>query len=149
MEWLLSCAKTEKGLMTQTCSVCWSETMMSKCFTPSHFVLLTLSPLFTVHIQVYETPFFVAVDHDKKKVVISIRGTLSPKVIYIFLYHPLNLSGHHPKRRWSTLFSNSHVLQASSRKVNISKIKIPSIFYISFSKTHTGTCVGCLNSIKI
>ncbi|XP_004683442.1 PREDICTED: sn1-specific diacylglycerol lipase alpha [Condylura cristata] len=29
--------------------------------------------------QVYETPFYVAVDHDKKKVVISIRGTLSPK----------------------------------------------------------------------
>lgn len=30
--------------------------------------------------KVYETPFFVAVDHGKKKVVISIRGTLSPKV---------------------------------------------------------------------
>lgn len=30
--------------------------------------------------QVYETPFFVAVDHEKKKVVISIRGTLSLKV---------------------------------------------------------------------
>ncbi|NXC35454.1 DGLA lipase, partial [Campylorhamphus procurvoides] len=29
--------------------------------------------------SVYETPFYVAVDHDKKKVVISIRGTLSPK----------------------------------------------------------------------
>ncbi|KAJ8375868.1 hypothetical protein SKAU_G00064480 [Synaphobranchus kaupii] len=31
------------------------------------------------HDAVYETPFFVAVDHEKKKVVISIRGTLSPK----------------------------------------------------------------------
>ncbi|XP_047218621.1 diacylglycerol lipase-alpha isoform X1 [Girardinichthys multiradiatus] len=31
------------------------------------------------HDAVYETPFFVAVDHAKKKVVISIRGTLSPK----------------------------------------------------------------------
>ncbi|KAI1895651.1 hypothetical protein AGOR_G00108420 [Albula goreensis] len=31
------------------------------------------------HDAVYETPFFVAVDHDKKKVIISIRGTLSPK----------------------------------------------------------------------
>ncbi|XP_029438045.1 sn1-specific diacylglycerol lipase alpha isoform X3 [Rhinatrema bivittatum] len=31
------------------------------------------------HDAVYETPFFVAVDHDKKRVVISIRGTLSPK----------------------------------------------------------------------
>uniref|UniRef100_A0A3B4U149 Diacylglycerol lipase-alpha n=1 Tax=Seriola dumerili TaxID=41447 RepID=A0A3B4U149_SERDU len=31
------------------------------------------------HDAVYETPFFVAVDHAKKRVVISIRGTLSPK----------------------------------------------------------------------
>ncbi|CAL1603811.1 unnamed protein product [Knipowitschia caucasica] len=31
------------------------------------------------HDAVYETPFFVAVDHGKQKVVISIRGTLSPK----------------------------------------------------------------------
>ncbi|KAJ8249157.1 hypothetical protein GJAV_G00231790 [Gymnothorax javanicus] len=31
------------------------------------------------HDDVYETPFFVAVDHEKKKVIISIRGTLSPK----------------------------------------------------------------------
>ncbi|XP_077375167.1 diacylglycerol lipase-alpha isoform X2 [Festucalex cinctus] len=31
------------------------------------------------HDAVYETPFFVAVDHEKKKVVISIRGTLSLK----------------------------------------------------------------------
>lgn len=72
---------------------------MSKHLTPSHSTLLTLSPPFTVHMQVYETPFFVAVDHDKKKVVISIRGTLSPKVIYIFLYLPLNLSGHHLQSR--------------------------------------------------
>ncbi|XP_030650334.1 sn1-specific diacylglycerol lipase alpha [Chanos chanos] len=31
------------------------------------------------HDAVYETPFYVAVDHGKKKVIISIRGTLSPK----------------------------------------------------------------------
>uniref|UniRef100_A0A8C4QDZ7 Diacylglycerol lipase-alpha n=1 Tax=Eptatretus burgeri TaxID=7764 RepID=A0A8C4QDZ7_EPTBU len=31
------------------------------------------------HDAVYETPFFVAVDHEKKKVVISVRGTLSLK----------------------------------------------------------------------
>uniref|UniRef100_A0A8C5AZE1 sn-1-specific diacylglycerol lipase n=1 Tax=Gadus morhua TaxID=8049 RepID=A0A8C5AZE1_GADMO len=31
------------------------------------------------HDAVYETPFFVAVDHGTKKVVISIRGTLTPK----------------------------------------------------------------------
>lgn len=42
--------------------------------------------------QVYETPFYVAVDHDKKKVVISIRGTLSPKVCH----SPLWPGGPHP-----------------------------------------------------
>ncbi|CAF99672.1 unnamed protein product, partial [Tetraodon nigroviridis] len=36
------------------------------------------------HDAVYETPFFVAVDHDKKKVVISIRGTLSLKLYVVF-----------------------------------------------------------------
>lgn len=39
--------------------------------------------------QVYETPFYVAVDHDKKKVVISIRGTLSPKVSALRPHLPL------------------------------------------------------------
>lgn len=41
---------------------------------------LYVCPLSPLPGQVYETPFFVAVDHEKKKVVISIRGTLSPKV---------------------------------------------------------------------
>lgn len=41
----------------------------------SHLVITAVDLL-----QVYETPFYVAVDHEKKKVVISIRGTLSPKV---------------------------------------------------------------------
>lgn len=34
----------------------------------------------TFHVDVGETPFFVAVDYDKKKIVISIRGTSSMKV---------------------------------------------------------------------
>jgi sn1-specific diacylglycerol lipase len=34
----------------------------------------------TYHVDVGETPFFVALDYDRKKVVISIRGTLSMKV---------------------------------------------------------------------
>lgn len=34
----------------------------------------------TFHVDVGETPFFVALDYDRKKVVISIRGTLSMKV---------------------------------------------------------------------
>lgn len=79
--------------------VCWdgSEGMMKKYLPPPpHFTRLTFSPPFTVHstfsIQVYETPFFVAVDHEKKKVVISIRGTLSPKVNFSFLILSLKYS---------------------------------------------------------
>ena len=34
----------------------------------------------TYHVDVAETPFFVALDHSRKAVVISIRGTLSMKV---------------------------------------------------------------------
>ncbi|XP_077289187.1 diacylglycerol lipase-alpha-like [Arctopsyche grandis] len=33
----------------------------------------------TYHVDVAETPFFIAVDHEKKTVVVSIRGTLSMK----------------------------------------------------------------------
>ncbi|XP_060532736.1 diacylglycerol lipase-alpha isoform X2 [Cylas formicarius] len=35
----------------------------------------------TYHVDVGETPFFVAVDYDRKKIVISVRGTLSMKDI--------------------------------------------------------------------
>lgn len=49
---------------------------------PSHFLTFTVCSVSSI--QVYETPFFVAVDHAKKKVVISIRGTLSPKVNFSF-----------------------------------------------------------------
>lgn len=34
----------------------------------------------TYHVDVGETPFFVAVDYSKHKVVVSIRGTLSLQV---------------------------------------------------------------------
>ena len=34
----------------------------------------------TYHVDVGETPFFVALDHSRQAVVISIRGTLSMKV---------------------------------------------------------------------
>ena len=34
----------------------------------------------TYHVDVGETPFFIGIDYDKKKIVISIRGTLSMKV---------------------------------------------------------------------
>ncbi|KFM77721.1 Sn1-specific diacylglycerol lipase alpha, partial [Stegodyphus mimosarum] len=31
----------------------------------------------TYHVEIGETPFFVALDHEKRTIVISIRGTLS------------------------------------------------------------------------
>jgi sn1-specific diacylglycerol lipase len=34
----------------------------------------------TYHVDVGETPFFVAVDFTRRKIVVSIRGTLSMKV---------------------------------------------------------------------
>jgi sn1-specific diacylglycerol lipase len=34
----------------------------------------------TYHVDVGQTPFFVALDYARKKVVLSIRGTLSMKV---------------------------------------------------------------------
>lgn len=45
----------------------------------------------TYHVDVGETPFFVALDYDRKKVVISIRGTLSMQVKHFLAYstHPL------------------------------------------------------------
>ena len=36
----------------------------------------------TYHVDVGETPFFIGVDYDKSRVVISIRGTLSMQVYY-------------------------------------------------------------------
>ena len=33
-----------------------------------------------IHVQVYQTPFSISVDHDRKTVVLAIRGTLSMKV---------------------------------------------------------------------
>lgn len=79
--------------MTFVCSAKWTQTGMeveltSTCLLLTLLFPLTFSPPFlsTVScLQVYETPFFVAVDHAKKKVVISIRGTLSPKVNFVFL----------------------------------------------------------------
>lgn len=40
----------------------------------------------TYHVDIGQTPFFVALDYDRKNVVISIRGTLSMKVINSFFF---------------------------------------------------------------
>ena len=37
----------------------------------------------TFHVDVSETPFFIAVDYDHRSVVVSIRGTISMKVSFI------------------------------------------------------------------
>jgi sn1-specific diacylglycerol lipase len=41
----------------------------------------------TYHVDVGETPFFVAVDFTRRKIVISIRGTLSMKVGIMYSFH--------------------------------------------------------------
>lgn len=78
-------------------------TSSSSSYSRSH-----LHYYLTPSTQVYETPFFVAVDHDKKKVVISIRGTLSLKVslgvftlfqshVFPFIHYEDNLTFRHRK----------------------------------------------------
>lgn len=103
-------------------------------------------------IQVYETPFFVAVDHEKKKVVISIRGTLSPKVTFFLkflwlfkssskalkiLSDPILFSSsqqHHLQSRWSShglVFSNSYTFSHIEQKQDCppSEINVLSAFF--------------------
>ena len=41
----------------------------------------------TYHVDVGETPFFVALDHHKRTIVVSIRGTISMKVRNIYLFN--------------------------------------------------------------
>ncbi|ERL90853.1 hypothetical protein D910_08198, partial [Dendroctonus ponderosae] len=64
------------------------EIVDDNCCQCNYSVLKKLSDLgdidviyATYHVDVGETPFFVALDYDRKKIVISIRGTLSMKKI--------------------------------------------------------------------
>uniref|UniRef100_A0AAR5Q0G7 Diacylglycerol lipase-alpha n=1 Tax=Dendroctonus ponderosae TaxID=77166 RepID=A0AAR5Q0G7_DENPD len=64
------------------------EIVDDNCCQCNYSVLKKLSDLgdidviyATYHVDVGETPFFVALDYDRKKIVISIRGTLSMKDI--------------------------------------------------------------------
>lgn len=52
----------------------------------------------TYHVDVGETPFFVALDYDRKKIVISIRGTLSMKDILTDLNAESETIPLHPPR---------------------------------------------------
>lgn len=63
------------------------EVVDDNCCRCNYAVLQKLSDIgdieiiyVTYHVDVGETPFFVALDYDRKKVVISIRGTLSVQV---------------------------------------------------------------------
>lgn len=38
-------------------------------------------------LQIYEIPFFVALDHKREAVVVAVRGTLSLKVPNLLLYY--------------------------------------------------------------
>lgn len=40
-------------------------------------------------LQIYEIPFFVALDHKREAVVVAVRGTLSLKVPLEFFFPPL------------------------------------------------------------
>ncbi|CAH1129425.1 unnamed protein product [Ceutorhynchus assimilis] len=65
-----------------------AEIVADNCCRCNYAALQTLTDLgdieiiyATYHVDVGETPFFVALDYDRKKIVISIRGTLSMKDI--------------------------------------------------------------------
>lgn len=59
----------------------------------------------TYHVDVGETPFFVAIDYSRRKVVVSIRGTLSMKVLPIYN----NNKRYSPVSFWKTLVKNVNV----------------------------------------
>lgn len=58
-----------------TCSGCHSAALRQACGTGDFEVLYA-----TFHVDVAETPFFVALDYDHQSVIVSIRGTISMKV---------------------------------------------------------------------
>lgn len=56
----------------------------------------------TYHVDVGETPFFVALDYDRKKIVISVRGTLSMKDILTDLNaESETIPLHPPREEWT------------------------------------------------
>lgn len=81
MEWLIRWHSVPNGERFDVKYLRSGSETDAQAFVSLHCSSNSLIPVYLrSSIQVYETPFFVAVDHAKKKVVISIRGTLSPKV---------------------------------------------------------------------
>lgn len=96
-------------VMTQQCGLCklWrdvgcccipcqkqegAEIIEDNCCGCNYASLRALSKLgnieivyATYHVDVGETPFYIAIDYDRQKVIISIRGTLSIKVRFFKL----------------------------------------------------------------
>ena len=58
-----------------TCSGCHMAALKQSCGDGDYQVIYA-----SFHVDVSETPFFIAVDYDHGSVVVSIRGTLSMKV---------------------------------------------------------------------
>lgn len=79
------CAKLRKVWRLRLAEGSQFARLLMKLWSICLYDQLLLCVCSTSRSQVYETPFFVAVDHEKKKVVISIRGTLSLKVNFSFL----------------------------------------------------------------
>ena len=64
-------------IVGDTCSRCHLAALRQACGNGNYEVIYA-----TFHVDVAETPFFVAVDYDHKSVIVSIRGTISMKVGY-------------------------------------------------------------------
>jgi hypothetical protein len=59
-----------------TCSGCHLAALKQSIGRVDHEVIFA-----SFHVDVAETPFFVAIDYDHQSVVVSIRGTISMKVL--------------------------------------------------------------------
>ena len=59
-----------------TCSGCHVAALKQSIGSADYQVIYA-----SFHVDVSETPFFVAVDYDRQSVVVSIRGTISMKVL--------------------------------------------------------------------
>jgi sn1-specific diacylglycerol lipase len=63
-------------IVGDTCSGCHLAALKQSIGRVDHEVIFA-----SFHVDVAETPFFVAIDYDHQSVVVSIRGTISMKVL--------------------------------------------------------------------
>ena len=74
-------AESEPEVVGDTCSGCHLTALRQACGSGDHQVTYA-----SFHVDVAETPFFVAVDYDHRAVVVSIRGTISMKDVITDLH---------------------------------------------------------------